>query len=59
MARLQPPLEVRSIQTPQICDICGQKRSIGNHRKCSRIRQQLNAHKWIEHEQAKLERAAK
>ena len=39
-------IQFRQLETPQICDICQRKRSIGNHQKCSRKRQQMNAHKW-------------
>lgn len=59
MANLQPPMAVRGIETPHICDVCGMKRSVGNHKKCSIIRQKINAAKWAEHEQAKRERGVR
>lgn len=48
MTNKQPPLAVRPLEHNGICDICGKARSLRNHAKCSKIRQQRNAWKWVE-----------
>lgn len=45
-AEKMPPLAIRPLEGNSICDICGKGRGHGNHKKCSRIRQKRNAHKW-------------
>lgn len=37
---LRPPLAVRSLEHPVICDICERPRNRGKHDACSRIRQE-------------------
>lgn len=40
------PLAQRYLENPRICDVCSKPRCHGNHKKCSKIRQARNAHKW-------------
>lgn len=35
----RPPLQIRPLDHPVICDICGRRRNRGNHQKCSKQRQ--------------------
>lgn len=32
----------------QVCDQCNKHRAHGNHQKCSKRRQELNKHKWVQ-----------
>ena len=40
------PLAIRRLELRSRCDVCGNGRSHGSHTRCSKIRQQRNAHKW-------------
>lgn len=42
----KPPLQMRPLEHPSHCDICGKRRNVGSHKKCSRLRQAANQWKW-------------
>lgn len=41
-------MPLQDLQLPSICDQCGKHRGHGNHRRCSRQRQAINQHKWVQ-----------
>lgn len=38
---MKTPLILRSLDLPHLCDICGHRRNQGDHKRCSRKRQQI------------------
>tara|TARA_R110000751_G_scaffold78736_2_gene158879 strand:+ start:3629 stop:3766 length:138 start_codon:yes stop_codon:yes gene_type:complete len=41
----KPPLIIRPLDLPQLCDICGKRRNQSNHQRCSKLRQAISRSK--------------